>query len=58
MNPPEVAVGSSLRRAVVIGAGPAGLSAASRLALSGIDVTVLEKSRGIGGRVASRRTRD
>ena len=58
MNPPEVAVGSSLRRAVVIGAGPAGLSAASRLALAGIDVTVLEKSRGIGGRVASRRTRD
>ncbi|NBX46609.1 MAG: FAD-binding protein [Chloroflexi bacterium] len=58
MNPPEVAVGSSLRRAVVIGAGPAGLSAASRLALAGVDVTVLEKSRGIGGRVATRRTRD
>lgn len=57
MNPSEDAVGSSLRRAVVVGAGPAGLSAASRLARTGVDVTVLEKSRGIGGRVATRRTR-
>ncbi len=58
MNPSQEAVGSSIRRTVVIGAGPAGLSAASRLARAGVGVTVVEKSRGIGGRVATRRTRD
>lgn len=39
---------------VVIGAGIAGLSAARALARSGLDVVVLEKSRGFGGRAASR----
>ena len=40
---------------VVIGAGWAGLTAASRLASAGYDVLVLEKSRGPGGRSATRR---
>jgi predicted NAD/FAD-dependent oxidoreductase len=42
---------------VVIGAGLAGLTAAARLAVAGRSVVVLEKSRGIGGRLATRRTR-
>ncbi|WP_172975698.1 MULTISPECIES: NAD(P)/FAD-dependent oxidoreductase [unclassified Roseivivax] len=39
----------------VIGAGVAGLSAARRLADAGLEVTVFEKSRGLGGRMACRR---
>jgi len=39
----------------VVGAGIAGLSCAQTLQNNGIDVTILEKSRGIGGRVATRR---
>lgn len=39
---------------LVIGAGIAGLSAARALRACGADVTVLEKSRGFGGRLASR----
>ena len=39
----------------VIGAGLSGLSAARHLAKSGLDVLVLEKSRGLGGRAATRR---
>ena len=38
------------RSCVVVGAGPAGLSAAHRLANAGIRVTVLEGSSSIGGR--------
>lgn len=41
-------------RIAVIGAGPAGLSCAQRLAEGGIEPDILEKSRGIGGRVATR----
>lgn len=41
------------RRAIVIGGGPAGLVAASRLAESGIETTLLEASSGLGGRAAS-----
>lgn len=41
--------------AVVIGAGIAGLMAASRLTAHGHSVLVLDKSRGIGGRMATRR---
>jgi renalase len=41
--------------AVVIGAGIAGLSAAERLVAAGGRVVVLDKSRGIGGRMATRR---
>lgn len=40
---------------VVVGAGIAGLSAAQVLAQAGLSVCVLEKSRGLGGRLATRR---
>jgi len=40
---------------IVIGAGWSGLTAAARLAASGYSVVVLEKSRGPGGRSATRR---
>lgn len=43
------------REVVVIGAGVAGLSCARVLAHRGLDVCVLEKSRGVGGRCATRR---
>lgn len=39
----------------VVGAGIAGLSCARRLAESGMSVTVFDKSRGAGGRMATRR---
>jgi predicted NAD/FAD-dependent oxidoreductase len=45
-------------RIVVIGAGLAGLTAADALRRAGVDPLVLEKSRGIGGRLATRRTRE
>jgi predicted NAD/FAD-dependent oxidoreductase len=41
----------------VVGAGVAGLAAARRLAGHGVPVTVFEKSRGLGGRCATRRVR-
>lgn len=43
-------------RVAVIGAGPAGLFAARTLADHGISVEIFEKSRGLGGRMATRRT--
>lgn len=39
----------------VVGAGIAGLCAANELARAGYRVTILDKSRGIGGRMATRR---
>ena len=42
-------------RIVVTGAGLSGLAAAQVLAGAGLDVLVLEKSRGLGGRLATRR---
>ena len=42
-------------RVAVIGAGLSGLAAARHLTDSGCDVTVFEKSRGLGGRLATRR---
>lgn len=42
-------------RAVVVGAGIAGLSAAHSLVDGGVDVTVVDKGRGPGGRLATRR---
>ena len=40
------------RRAIVVGAGPAGLEAARRLALGGWATTVFERERSIGGQMA------
>jgi len=43
---------------IIVGAGIAGLLAAQRLSRYHIDVTVLEKSRGFGGRMAVKRMGD
>jgi len=43
---------------VVIGAGLAGLTAARILVDAGVEVVVLDKSRGVGGRMATRRIGD
>ena len=43
---------------IVIGAGISGLIAARELREAGLRVTVLEKSRGVGGRMATRRVGD
>lgn len=42
-------------RLAVIGAGTAGLACAATLAAAGLRVQVFEKSRGLGGRIATRR---
>ena len=41
---------------IIIGAGMAGLTCARRLTYAGMDVRILDKGRGIGGRLATRRT--
>jgi predicted NAD/FAD-dependent oxidoreductase len=46
---------STIRSAIVLGAGIAGLSCATELARAGITVTLLDKGRRPGGRVATRR---
>lgn len=43
---------------LIVGAGMAGLTAASDLHQAGHDVLVIDKGRGLGGRVASRRIAD
>ena len=43
---------------VVVGAGIAGLMASTYLSKAGYKVAVLEKSRGVGGRMATRRIED
>ena len=48
-------IGRSRVRVAVVGAGLAGLAAARELRGDGHEVVVLEKSRGLGGRLASRR---
>ena len=45
-----------MREVVVLGAGMAGIACARALADAGRDVLVLDKGRGLGGRMASRRT--
>jgi len=45
-------------RVAVIGAGISGLTCARKLTDHGVAVTVFEKSRGVGGRMATRRTAD
>ncbi|MDD3165575.1 MAG: FAD-dependent oxidoreductase [Oscillospiraceae bacterium] len=46
---PGVVKNGAGRRVAVVGAGPAGLEAAYRLALRGFDVTIYEKDSAIGG---------
>ena len=46
---------TSLGQVAVVGAGLAGLAAARTLTDAGFGVTVFEKSRGVGGRIATRR---
>ena len=45
----------TLQDVIVVGAGMAGLVCAQRLQAAGYPVSVLEKSRGVGGRMATRR---
>ena len=45
-------------RIIVVGAGLAGLMAAGELTARGHDVTVFDKGRGVGGRLATRRIGD
>ena len=45
-------------RIAIIGAGMAGLAAGRKLRLAGHDVTIFDKSRGLGGRMATRRSGD
>ena len=52
----ETAGRDGTERVLIVGAGMAGLTLARTLADAGAAVTVAEKSRGIGGRMASRRT--
>jgi renalase len=47
-----------MKTCLVIGAGIAGLTAARKLHAGGWDVTVLDKGRGVGGRLATRRLGD
>ena len=53
MNTPMIA--SNTYDVVVIGSGLSGLMCASALQQRGYEVIILDKSRGVGGRVASRR---
>lgn len=48
--------GGPISRVAIVGAGISGLTCARTLRDHRIDVTVFEKSRGVGGRMATRRT--
>jgi phytoene desaturase len=41
------------KRVVIVGAGPGGLAAAMILARLGLQVTILERSSGVGGRTSA-----
>jgi phytoene desaturase len=43
------------RRVIIIGAGPGGLAASLLLAKAGVDVTIVEKRAGVGGRTSTLR---
>ena len=47
--------GKTMKRIAIIGAGLAGLTCGKALQQAGHDVVIFEKSRGIGGRLATRR---
>jgi len=51
-------IAANLPRVAVIGAGIGGLMAARTIADHGLDVCVFDKSRGVGGRLATRRNDD
>ena len=46
----------SIQRVAIVGAGMSGLTAGSSLREAGFDVQIFEKSRGCGGRMATRRS--
>lgn len=46
------------RKVIIIGAGAAGLTCAKRLIENGFEVSIFDKSRGLGGRMASRRIKN
>ncbi len=46
------------RKVVIIGAGAAGLICARHLIRSGLKVSIFDKSRGVGGRIATRRIKN
>ena len=54
--PPKSSPDRPKQKIAIIGAGMAGLACARTLAQAGHNVTVFEKSRGVGGRMATRRT--
>ncbi|HEX2729333.1 MAG TPA: FAD-dependent oxidoreductase, partial [Rubrobacteraceae bacterium] len=43
---------------IIVGAGMSGLSAGRELRAAGWDVTMVDKGRGVGGRMATRRLRE
>lgn len=48
----------TMAQTIILGAGMAGLTAARRLQRAGLDVVVIDKGRGVGGRLATRRIGD
>ncbi|MEM8667658.1 MAG: FAD-dependent oxidoreductase [Planctomycetota bacterium] len=51
-------IAANLPKVAIVGAGLGGLICARTLADHGIDVTLFEKSRGVGGRLSTRRVSD